>query len=231
MAERFGGRAVRFVCRRTRTRCRSSPRPALRRIRVSTVGGRSAATWAAYVLYRIYPLRHVDPEVNKLARVSRHRRSAVGCADQKNGAKRRRWPRQWSWWRPRDQRRNVLNVGPSQSRPAGADRRQAELRRMERPNSSRISRRRWRDYPGLINKFLHQPIAGDQGYPCLGDGNAAAVEAIREAFGSTAAGDTMMNRGYLYCARQESLMPHRFPARHVVASESTLPKHDLVLRA
>ena len=40
---------------------------------------------------------------------------------------------------------------------------------------------------GLVNKFLHQPVQALKA--AAGEGNTAAVEAIREAFGFTAAGD------------------------------------------
>jgi glutamyl-tRNA reductase len=40
---------------------------------------------------------------------------------------------------------------------------------------------------GLINKFLHQPLQAIKA--AANDGNAAAVEAIREAFGVKASGE------------------------------------------
>ena len=40
---------------------------------------------------------------------------------------------------------------------------------------------------GLVNKFLHQPLQAIKA--AAGEGNVAAVEAIREAFGLKASGE------------------------------------------
>jgi glutamyl-tRNA reductase len=90
-------------------------------------------------------------------------------------------------------RMHALNVAPEivQLQQSAEQIRQAELRRMgsrlqslsqdQQAAVEALTR-------GLINKFLHQPVQAIKA--AASDGNAAAVEAIREAFGLSASGQS-----------------------------------------
>ena len=90
-------------------------------------------------------------------------------------------------------RMHALNVGPEivQLQQSAEQIRRAELRRLGgrlqslSPDQQAAVEALTK---GLINKFLHQPLQAIKA--AASDGNAAAVEAIREAFGVKASGGT-----------------------------------------
>jgi glutamyl-tRNA reductase len=203
MAERFGGQAVRFddlyahadqadiIITST-----GSARPVFRREHAQHFLQQRRGRPMFFI--DIAVPRDVDPEVNKLDGIFLYDiddlQSVAGSHLKERGKEAQLAEAMILAEVNKYQRRmHALNVGPEivQLQQSAEQIRQSELRRVgsrlqslsqdQQAAVESLTR-------GLINKFLHQPVQAIKA--AASDGNAAAVEAIREAFGLSASGQS-----------------------------------------